>query len=106
MALQIRNCVFDPSVAARITELSTFLANATAIGAVKKEPLARSSQGRYIYEIACVGLMVYLEVSKDADPGDIATLDAAIVAEVGATGFVVAATTGWEVGTDYDLRVG
>lgn len=105
MALQIRNCVFDPSVAARITELSAILGNATAVGATKKEPLAKSSQGRYVYEIACVGLMIHLEVSKDASPASIASLEAAIVVAVTANG-LVSITNGWEIGHDNDLRVG
>ena len=103
MALQIRSTVFDPSVAARLTELSTILGNATVVGAVKKVPLPKSSSPKFVYEIACVGLMIHLEVGKDNTA--IAALDAVITGIVGATGLVLASDN-WEMGHDDDLRVG
>lgn len=109
MALQVRNTFFDPSVPAQVTELGAMLGNATVIACVKKIPLEKSSQGKYLYEIACQGMMFHLEVSKDTDTGDITSLDNTIKALTGANAFVVhdpSSGDNWEIGHDDDLRVG
>lgn len=109
MALQIRNLLFDASDAGLLAELTQMLTNATAIGAVKKAPLARSHNSKYVYEIACQGMMIHLEVSADTAPGDITALEAVITGAVGVDGLVdndVGSGAYWEIGHDDDLRVG
>lgn len=107
MALQIRNTKFDPGDVTRMLELNRMLSNATVIGAVKKSPRARAANPRYTYEIACVGLMLHLEV--DEDNASIATLEAAILVFTGANGLVEQDLSNdvlWEIGHYDDLRVG
>lgn len=105
MALQIRCTTFDPGDAARITELTTLLGNTTPLGAVKKVPYSlKSASAAYVYEVACIGLQIHLEVSKDADSAGITTLENLIISYVGATG-LLDHSNGWEMGIEDDLRV-
>ncbi|MDP2726096.1 MAG: hypothetical protein Q8P59_01000 [Dehalococcoidia bacterium] len=102
MAVQIRNTHFEADVAARRNELAAILAAGTPISAVKKVPIPRSNSPKYTYEVVMIGVVVYLEVAGDTAPADIVLLDAVITGVIP----LILQTSGWEVGTDQDLRAG